>query len=138
MSVEDVRDAIKKLRDVSSKTSITVFILDWKLQATVVWLHYEAIQGCIDLAMKLIFAKGLKSAELYSDAFKMLCDAKVLTHEESERFSNIAKFRETLAHAYNELNLELIHSQLYEILPDIEACFNKLSKELDKYSAAQP
>jgi uncharacterized protein YutE (UPF0331/DUF86 family) len=138
MAVEDVRDAIDKLRDISSKTSITVFISDWRLQTTVVWLFYGAIQCRIDLAVKLIFAKGLKSAELYTDAFKTLCGARILSSEESERFSKVAKFRENLAHAYNELNLQLIHSQLYEILPDIEACFNKLSKELDKYSAAPP
>jgi uncharacterized protein YutE (UPF0331/DUF86 family) len=134
MTVENVKDTIDKLKELSSKTSITVFLSDWKLQATVMWLLYTAIEGCIELAMKLIFAAGVKSAESYSSTFKTLHEAKILTVEESKRFSSIVEFRDTLAHYYNELNLELVYDQLHRILPDIEACCAKLNKELSKYN----
>jgi uncharacterized protein YutE (UPF0331/DUF86 family) len=134
MTVENVKDTIDKLKDLSSKTSITIFLSDWKLQATVMWLLYTAIQGCIELAMRLIFAAGLKSAESYSSTFKTLCEANMLTPEESRRFSSVVEFGDTLAHYYNEVNLELVYYQLHKILPDIEACCAKLAKELDQYS----
>jgi uncharacterized protein YutE (UPF0331/DUF86 family) len=133
MTVENVKDTIDKLKDLSSKTSITIFLSDWKLQATVMWLLYTAIEGCIELAMRLIFAAGLKSAESYSGTFKTLCEAKILSLEESKRFSNMVEFRDTLAHYYNEVNLELVYDQLHKILPDIEACCTKLNEELGKY-----
>nr|MDO8097529.1 DUF86 domain-containing protein [Candidatus Njordarchaeota archaeon] len=134
MTVESVKDAICKLRDLASKTSITLFLSDWKLQAAVMWLLYTAIQGCIELAVKLIFAMGLKSAESYSSAFETLYEAKILTSEESKRFSNIVEFRDTLS--YNEVNLELIYDRLHNVLPDIEACCTKLATELTKYNVA--
>lgn len=134
MTVESVRDAIDKMKELSSKTSRAVFLSDWKLQGTVLWLLYTALQGCIDLAAKLISAMGKKTPDSYSDAFRILGEAGVFTPEEAERFSDMAKFRNVLAHSYTSVNLELVYEQLQNGTADIEACLRKLVKEASKHN----
>jgi uncharacterized protein YutE (UPF0331/DUF86 family) len=132
LSVESVRDAIGKLKELSSKTSKIVFMSDWKLQDTVLWLLYTSLQGCIDLAAKLISAMGKKTPDSYSDAFRILGEAGIFTPEETERFSNMSKFRNILAHSYTSINLELVYEQLRHGTADIETCLKKLAKEASK------
>jgi uncharacterized protein YutE (UPF0331/DUF86 family) len=138
VTVESVRDAIDKLKELSSKTSRTIFMSDWKLQGTVLWLFYTALQGCIDLAAKLISAMGKKTPDSYSDAFRILGEAGVFTPEEAERFSNMAEFRNVLAHSYTSVNLELVYEQLQHGLADIESCLRKLVKESSKHNLLLP
>ncbi|WXG44934.1 MAG: DUF86 domain-containing protein [Promethearchaeati archaeon SRVP18_Atabeyarchaeia-1] len=138
MTAESVRDAINKLKELSSKTSRTIFMSDWKLQGTILWLLYTALQGCIDLAAKLISAMGKKTPDSYSDAFRILGEANVFTPEEAERFSNMAKFRNVLAHSYTSVNLELVFEQLQHGIADIESCLRKLVKESSKHNLLLP
>jgi uncharacterized protein YutE (UPF0331/DUF86 family) len=138
MTVESIRDATDKLKELSSKASRTIFMSDWKLQGTVLWLLYTALQGCIDLAAKLISAMGKKTPDSYSDAFRILGEAGVFTPEEAERFSNMAKFRNVPAHSYTSVNLELVYEQLQHGIADIESCLRKLVKESSKHNLLLP
>lgn len=122
-------DALNKLKEIS-RASKSEFLVDWKLQGSAAWYLYIAVQGCIDLAAKLIAAKALKTPESYADTFYILAEAGILNSNEAENFVKMAKFRNVLAHAYARIDLELVYEILQTKLDDIENCLKKLSKEL--------
>jgi len=129
VSEEAVRDALKKLREIAAVDK-AVFLSDWKLYSSALWLLYTAIQGCIDLAMHVISSKMLRMPESYADAFYVLAEAGILEPSQAEEFANMARFRNVLAHTYARVNLEITYRFLQEKLDGIEKVYRRLMRAL--------
>lgn len=82
-------------------------------------LHYLYLMAdtCISLAEMLIKYKGLRAPQSYYEAFDILGEAGVLPVEFTRSFSQIAGFRNFLAHDYEVVRAEEVCG---EILGNIE------------------
>ena len=109
------------------------------LQAALLWNLYVAVQGTIDLALKIISILKLGIPTSYSNAFEILYDHKVITHDLKERLVQMVKFRHILAHVYPKLDIKRILKDLdgnikdiYEFLKQVEIFLNKRGLSLSK------
>lgn len=119
MLVENILEALNILKDLRKKTYEEIEN-DRILVGSIVWYLYVAVQGAIDLALKVISALNLRTPESYSDAFKILGEEDILSKKLVERMVRMARFRHILAHAYIKIDIRKIYEILQGNLSDIE------------------
>ncbi len=119
MIYERILDALEFLRE---QKNITPEVLrsDRKLLGSILWYLYMAVQGSIDLGLKVISKLKLRVPESYADVFLVLKDEGIIPEDLTEELIKIAKFRHLLAHAYFKLDLEIICRIVREKLDDVE------------------
>lgn len=119
MLVENILEALNILKDLRKKTYEEIEN-DRILVGSIIWYLYVAVQGAIDLALKVISALNLRTPESYSDAFKILGEEDILPKKLVERMVRMARFRHILAHAYIKIDIRKIYEILQGNLSDIE------------------
>jgi len=119
MLVENILEALNILKDLRKKTYEEIEN-DRILVGSIIWYLYVAVQGAIDLALKVISALNLRTPESYSDAFKILGEEDILPKKLVERMVRMARFRHILAHAYAKIDIKKIYEILQGNLSDIE------------------
>lgn len=119
MLVENILEALNILKDLRKKTYEEIEN-DRILVGSIIWYLYVAVQGAIDLALKVISALNLRTPESYSDAFKILGEEDILPKKLVERMVRMARFRHILAHAYAKIDIRKIYEILQGNLSDIE------------------
>jgi len=78
--------------------------------ADAVILHlWQATQIVIDLAVSVCAARGLGTPQSYADAFQRLRQASLLETDLATRLMRAAGFRNVVAHAYEQLDMERVH-----------------------------
>ena len=75
---------------------------------------------CISLAEMIIKYKGLRTPQSYYEAFDILGDADVLPVEFARSFSQIAGFRNFLAHDYEVVRAEAICGEMLDNLIQVK------------------
>lgn len=81
-------------------------------------LHlWQAVQLVIDLALAACLHLNLGTPENYGDAFARLAEAKYLDADLAQRLVRAAGFRNQVAHAYENLDMERVY-QAAERGPD--------------------
>ena len=81
----------------------------------------RACQAAIDLAMHVVAAEHLGMPQSQADAFRLLADAKRLSHKLSERMIGMCGFRNVLVHQYQELEIDILHQVATERWQDLVA-----------------
>lgn len=76
-----------------------------------------AAQCAIDLALKLVAARGLGAPESYRAAFQALARDGVIDDELARELGDWAGLRNVLAHIYTALDLDRVHAALSETAP---------------------
>jgi uncharacterized protein YutE (UPF0331/DUF86 family) len=85
-------------------------------------LHlWQAVQLVIDLALALCVDLRLGAPGSYADAFRLLAQAGHLDTPLAERLARAAGFRNAVAHAYEQLDLQLVHRAATEGVADLRA-----------------
>lgn len=85
-------------------------------------LHlWQAVQIVIDLALAECLRRNLGTPTGYGDAFRRLADAEVLESELADRLARPAGFRNVVAHAYESLDLAIVHRAASEGPADLRA-----------------
>jgi uncharacterized protein YutE (UPF0331/DUF86 family) len=73
-------------------------------------LHlWQAVQIVVDLAVSTCVAAGLGSPNSYGDAFRKLAEAGRVDRALADRLARAAGFRNVLAHAYETLDMAIVH-----------------------------
>ena len=81
----------------------------------------SAIEAAIDLSNHAISRLGLRSAEDYADAFRVLAEKGAFSDELLERLIQMARFRNRLVHFYFKMDDETVVRILRENLGDFSA-----------------
>jgi len=97
---------------------------------TVVLHLWQAIQGCIDLAVSACVGLDLGAPETYGSAFVKLAEAQVLDAALAERLRRAAGFRNFLVHNYEKLDLGIVLDAAHKAPTDIRAAIASLARTL--------
>ena len=79
----------------------------------------RACETIIDLGMHVIAERGLGIPQTSRDAFEILQNNKIISHEMSERLKAMIGFRNIAIHNYQELNLKIIKAIIEKDLKDL-------------------
>ena len=81
---------------------------------------YLAAQAAIDLAEAIIAFKDFRRPATYTDAFYVLDEQDFIPKELSEKLINMAKFRNIIAHDYEDVDFGIVYDAGQNRLVDIE------------------
>lgn len=93
---------------------------DHTIQSAVERELYLITQATIDLAEAFIAFKKYRKPTTMREAFDILAEEKVIDIDLAHQFYKIVGFRNALAHAYEDLKLEVLYDVLMHRLQDIE------------------
>ncbi|MEQ9715937.1 MAG: HepT-like ribonuclease domain-containing protein [Candidatus Asgardarchaeum sp.] len=91
MSVSEIIELLKVLEELRKKT-YEELVSNRVIVSAVLWNLYIAVQGCIDIGLKIIEHLELRDATSYSDVFNVLYESKIISKELSEKLKKTAKF----------------------------------------------
>ncbi len=93
-------------------------------------LHYLYLMAdtCIALAEQVIKDRKLRTPQSYHEAFDILGEAGVLVPEFAYSFSNIAGFRNFLAHDYEQVEAKVICHEVLNKLDDVRLFIQQIDK----------
>jgi len=93
-------------------------------------LHYLYLMAdtCISLAEMVIIYKGLRVPQSYYEAFDILGEANILPVEFTRSFSQIAGFRNFLAHDYEVVRAEAICGEILENITEVKQFLTHLER----------
>ncbi|MHA1506193.1 MAG: type VII toxin-antitoxin system HepT family RNase toxin [Candidatus Asgardarchaeia archaeon] len=129
MIVDKVLDALKILKRISEMDKDKV-INDPFISGSLLWNLYVAVQGCIDLGLKVASKLNLSTPETYSDVFRILHVEGFIPEDLKERLISMAKFRNILAHLYLSIDIIEIHNSLKSDISDIKEYLRILNRKL--------
>lgn len=104
---------------------------DVTLKGAVERYLYLLSQATIDLAESLIALKDLRRPSTYSENFHILQEEKYLSAELTEKLINMARFRNIIAHDYEDLDFGIIYDILQNHLQDIEEFLKQIKNKLN-------
>jgi uncharacterized protein YutE (UPF0331/DUF86 family) len=94
-------------------------------------LHlWQAVQIVIDLALAACLELGLGTPAGYADAFRRLADAGVLDCPLADRLARAAGFRNVVAHAYESIDMAIVHGAASSGPEDLRAFLRVLRDRL--------
>ena len=76
--------------------------------------------------------KGVEKVRGYRDGFLRLADLGVYSQDFSEKMGDNARFRNILVHEYNNIEPELIHKKVREVLENFRQYSNYILKFIEK------
>lgn len=118
---ESVRKRLERLEiylthlDELKKISERDFLIDWKSQDVVLRNFQVAIETCIDIGANIISQEGLGIPETYVQIFETLANRGILPKKFSERFKDLAKFRNIIVHEYLYVDYKKVYKNLQRI-----------------------
>jgi len=92
---------------------------------------YVLAQAVIDLAEAVVALKKLRKPTTMREAFDILGEADILPKEFLGDFSKIVGFRNSLAHDYRDLQIEVIYDVLQVKLDQVEEFINYIEQNLE-------
>lgn len=104
-----------------SGIDVDAYRSDWKTQRIVERLLQIMVEICIDIAGHIISDGKLRMPTGYADAFRVLVDAGVLDASLGDRLERMAKFRNIVVHAYEEIDAAIVVGILSGRLDDFDA-----------------
>lgn len=93
---------------------------DTTLKGAVERYLYLLSQATIDLAESLIALKDFRRPTTYGETFQILEEEKLISTDLTEKLVNMARFRNIIAHDYEDLDFGIIYDVLQNHLKDIE------------------
>lgn len=91
---------------------------------------YVVAQAVVDLAEAVVAYKNFRKPTTMRDALDILGEEGLVPRDFLEKFVGIVGFRNALAHDYEDLRLEVVHSVLQEKLPGVEQFVGYIEKSL--------
>lgn len=126
MITEDL-DCLKEFRDYS----LDDLAKDFLKQAAVERMLERIVIRAVDINNHIIIekGKGIEKIRGYADTFKELVNFKIYSQDLAKKLSEDARFRNILVHEYNNVDKNLIHKKMKEVIDD----FNKYSASILKF-----
>lgn len=104
---------------------------DVTLKGAVERYLYLLSQATIDLAEAVIALKDLRRPTTYSEAFCILQEEKFITADLTEKLTDMVKFRNIIAHDYENLDFGIIYDILQNHLQDVEDFLKQIKNKLN-------
>ncbi len=92
---------------------------------------YLAAQATIDLAEAVIAFKDFRRPTTYTDAFYVLDEQEFISKELSEKLINMAKFRNIIAHDYEDVDFGIVYDAGQNRFIDIEEFIGAVQEKLN-------
>jgi uncharacterized protein YutE (UPF0331/DUF86 family) len=89
---------------------------------------YLATQSTIDLAESIIAYRKLRKPTTMAESFHILHEAGVISEELMQRMVQMTGFRNVIAHAYEDLDYDIVFDVLHNGKKDISAFLAALEK----------
>src|SRR3989344_3386938 len=107
---------------------------DFMKQAAVERILERIVIRATDINNHLIaeLGKGVEKVRGYRDGFLRLADLGVYSQDFSEKMGDNARFRNILVHEYNNIEPELIHKKVREVLENFRQYSNYILKFIEK------
>ena len=91
----------------------------------------EIIEAVVDLAFLIIKEKGYKIPEEDKEAFDILLEKDIISHELSEKIKSAKGMRNIIAHEYGRIDDNLVfHSITDELEQDVEEFLKSIKEKL--------
>lgn len=119
-----------KLLEMYKKYDLKVIVSDPTLKGAVERYLYLATQATIDLAESVVSLKGYRKPTSYSENFEILYEEKMITYQQLENLIKMTGFRNSIAHAYEKLNYDIVFDILQNKLSNIKNFINQIEKKL--------
>jgi uncharacterized protein YutE (UPF0331/DUF86 family) len=121
----------RHLRRVADKTpkSASDLVAATDTSDAVILHLWMAVQQTIDLATALCVRLGLGVPESYRDAFERLSSSGYMDAGLASRLARAAGFRNVVAHAYEGLDMAIVHRAAVEGPEDLRA-FLRVARDL--------
>ena len=116
----DLEQHLERSRQFSG-IDVDAYRSDWKTQRIVERLLQIMVEICIDIAGHIISDAKLRMPTGYADAFRVLVEAGVLDASLGDRLERMAKFRNIVVHAYEEIDAAIVVGILSGRLDDFDA-----------------
>lgn len=104
---------------------------DLTLRGAVERYLYLLSQAAIDLAESLIAFKDFRRPTTYSESFDILQEENIISHDLTEKLINMAKFRNIIAHDYENLDFGIIYDILQNHLEDINEFLGQVKSKIN-------
>ncbi len=120
--IEEKMDIVERnLRFLNNYTEMEEkeFLGSYKDIQAVKFSLLECIEACIDIGGYMIVEKGLRRPESYAEVFLILEEERILEDSLAERLSDMARFRNFLAHRYGEVDNKKVLEFVKENLRDV-------------------
>lgn len=115
-----IRELIK--RRVSKKSDLI-------LQHALCHSLQNAISATIDIAQHIVAERTSAVPQSYSESIELLAQAKILPKKFAFEFSQVAKLRNVVVHAYENLDVDYLASILPKFVKDM-SIFIKATKKI--------
>ncbi|MBI5753809.1 DUF86 domain-containing protein [Candidatus Peregrinibacteria bacterium] len=126
-------EAQLKLLKMYNKYSLAVILDDPTLRGAVERYLYLAVQGSIDLADATIAFKKLRKPTTYSESFYILLEEKIIPRDLQESLVNMTGFSNVVAHAYQNIDYNIMYDVLHNKLDDIKKFLKLIRSKLKIY-----
>lgn len=131
--LENKISSIKKYLKILSayqKISSNIIKKDLTLRGAVERYLYLAVQATIDLAEAIIAYKNLRKPSVYSEAFDILQEEKIITAKLCEKLVQMTDFRNIIAHDYEDIDFQIVYSILQNNLADSLLFISQIKKKI--------
>jgi uncharacterized protein YutE (UPF0331/DUF86 family) len=99
--------------------------------ADAVVLHlWQAVQIVIDIALAACVRSNLGTPATYGEAFRRLAEHGILEKELAENLVRAAGFRNAIVRAYENLDMEIVHTAAAKGPSDLRAFLAEITKTL--------
>jgi uncharacterized protein YutE (UPF0331/DUF86 family) len=100
---------------------------DIDLKGAVERYLYLAAQSTIDLAEALISFRNLRKPATMAESFRILQEEGLLSAELAGKLARMAGFRNILAHAYEDIDGDIVYDVLQNRLKDLAEFLDRIS-----------
>lgn len=104
---------------------------DVTLKGAVERYLYLLTQSVLDMAEAIIAFKDFRRPQTYSESFDILQEEKLISPNLTEKLVRMAKFRNIIAHDYEDLDFGIIYNVLQNHLQDIEEFLKQIKNKLN-------
>jgi len=102
---------------------------DIDLKGAVERYLYLAVQSTIDLAEALIAFRQLRKPTTMAESFRILQEEGMVSAELAGKLARMAGFRNILAHAYEDVDGDIVYDILQHRLKDLTEFLDRISQE---------
>lgn len=108
---------------------------DSTLRGAVERYLYLLTQSTIDLGEVIISFFKYRQPSTYAEVFEILFENKLISQDLIAPLKKMAGFRNVLAHAYGEINLELVYQVLQKDVVSIESFLAEIQKNISQFQS---
>lgn len=126
-SIQKYLQILKEFQDYSQEQLVG----DIYLKGSAERYLYLLTQSVLDLAEAIIAFKDFRRPQTYSESFDILQEEKLISSDLTEKLVKMAKFRNVIAHDYQNLDFGIIYDVLQNHLQDIEEFLKQIKNKLN-------